>query len=271
MSVIHNIINKRQLDISKLDELVSNIDGAKYIDRGNGTFYFWIDGKSTRGFDLTIEEDCIEIRNTILSNKHDYDLTNKIVEKVMLLTDGIVINEDDEQISDFPIFDDEVIAKTERDDCEVIHVLSKENDLTIYSPIREVHFGNRLHEEFKHLNDEELKNKIFDLILTVNYQMPNFEYGNIIQVENSENEKKIVKLLTNKSNCIINKYDYISLDTSVGEPIMITNKILNSMLPIDWQLIDEFTIVAPITSEKEWNKLLANAKEFDLWDEFTKD
>ena len=68
MSVIHNIINKKPLDIIRLDKLVSTIEGAKYEDRGGGVFYFWIDGKSTRGFDITLEQGYIEVRNTVLSN-----------------------------------------------------------------------------------------------------------------------------------------------------------------------------------------------------------
>ena len=87
MSVIHNIISKRPLDISRLDKFVATIDGATYEDRGEGVFYFWIDGKSTRGFDITLEEGYIEVRNTVLSNRHDYELTNKIVAEIVVLTD----------------------------------------------------------------------------------------------------------------------------------------------------------------------------------------
>ncbi|WP_250633069.1 hypothetical protein [Rhodoflexus caldus] len=269
MSLIHYIIYKRPLDISRLDEFVSTIKGATYEDRGEGVFYFWIDGKSTRGFDITLEQDYIEVRNTILSNKHDYDLTNKIIAEIIALTDGIIIDEDEEQISDFPIFDNYRIAEAEIHDCETIQALSREHeDIAIYGPVRKVHFGKRLHEQFKGLKGEQLKNKMFEIILTVNYQIPNFDYGNIMQVGNSEDDKKIVKLLTNETDYIIDKYDYILLHTSDEQPIMITNDILNKMLPSNWKLVDEFTVVAPMTDENEWNKLLTNAKKFNLWHEF---
>ena len=271
MSVIHNIINKQPLDISRLDKFVSTIEGATYEDRGGGVFYFWTDGKSTRGFDITLEQGYIEVRNTVLSNKHDYDLSNKIVAEILALTDGIILDEDEEQVSNLPIFDNDKITKLEIHDCETIQVLSREHeDIAIYGPIRKVHFGKRLHEQFKGLKGEQLKNKMFELILTVNYRIPNFECGNIMQVGNSEEDKKIMKLLTNKTDYIIDKYDFILLNTSEEQPIMITNEILNSMLPSNWQLVDEFTIVAPIADKSEWNKLLTNAKKFDLWNEFTK-
>lgn len=271
MSVIHNIINKKPLDILILDKLVSTIEGAKFEDRGGGVFYFWIDGKSTRGLDITIEQGYIEVRNTVLSNRHDYDLSNKIVAQILTLTDGIILDEDEEQISNLPIFDNYKIAKLEINDSETIQVLSKEHeDIAIFGPIRKVHFGKRLYEQFKGLKGEQLKDKMFELILTVNYRIPNFEYGNIMQVGNSEEDKKIMKLLTNETDCIIDKYDYILLKSSEEQPIIITNEILNSMLPSNWQLVDEFTIVAPITDKGQWNRLLINAKKFDLWNEFTR-
>ena len=48
------------------------------------------------------------------------------------------------------------------------------------------------------------------------------------------------------------------------EPIIITNDILNTILPDNWTLVDEYTIVAPITDQYQWEKLLKQAKERDL-------
>lgn len=269
MSVIHHILTKKSLDLSRLKDIVSSIDNAVLEDRGPGTFYFWTKGKSTRGFDITIYGDVIELRNTILSNRYDYELTNQIVEKIIILTDGVILNEDEEKVSNLPIFDDKRISEAEIRDCETIQLLSKEHeDIAIYGPIRKVHFGKRLHESFKNLEGKELCDKMFDIIISVNYQIPNFEYGSIIQVGDNEDDKKIMKLLTNKTDYLIDKYDYILLNTSDEKPIMITNEILNKMLPSNWTLVDEFTVVAPITSESEWEKLLSKAKQYDQFDTF---
>lgn len=133
MSIIHNIINKRTLDISRLEKFVSTIDGATYEDRGKGVFYFWIDGESTRGIDITLEQNFIEVRNTILSNKHDYNLTNKIVAEILSLTDGIILDKDEEEVGDIIIFPSDRITELEVQDCETIQVLSREHeDITIY-------------------------------------------------------------------------------------------------------------------------------------------
>jgi hypothetical protein len=249
--------------VSKLDTFVSTIDGAICENRGEGVFYFWIDNKSTRGFDITLEPNFIEVRNMVLSNRFDYELTNKIVSEILTQTDGVVINEE-EEITYSPLFDNETIIKTEIHDCEAIHTLSKEHEIVIDGAVRKVHFGKRLYKEFEPLKGEQLKNKMFDLILKVNYQIPNFETGNILQVSSPEDdEPKIMKLLTNSVDCIVGKYDNILLYRT-DAPIMITNEILNEFLPSGWTLVDEYTIVAPIIEQSEWDKLLAKTEKYDL-------
>lgn len=274
MSIVHNIIGKRPIDMSKIDTFVSNIDGAICENRGEGIYHFWIDGKSTRGFEITLERDSIEVRNMVLSNRHDYELTNKIVAKILSLTDGIILNEDEEEKNHDPIFDNDRITETEAQDCECICVLSKEHDVAICGPIRNVHFGKRMYKQLKSFKDEQLKNKMFDLILTVNYQLPFFEPSGIMKVSSPEDDDagKIMKFLSEETDYILDKYDYILLHNpdNSEKPIMVTNEILNTMLPPNWTLIDEYTVVAPSINNSEWKKLLTNALKYDLWESFMK-
>jgi hypothetical protein len=270
MSVIHKIINKRPLSTQSLETFVSTIDGAMCRDKNEETSFFWIDGKSTRGVDITIEPNFIEVRNTVLSNRFDYELTNKIVDEILVMTNGIVLNEEDEIVNDFPIFDNHKIAENEIHDCEVInHFVSKGQQITVFSPIRDVHLGE--HTKFESHEGEQLKNEMFDLILKVNYQLPDFGSSGIMQVTDPENpdKPKIMKVVSSGTDYILGKYDYILLFIDENEPpIMITNEILNTMLPSNWTLVDEFTIVAPAINEDEWEKLLTNAKKYDLWESF---
>lgn len=269
MSLIHNIIIKRPFELSELDEIVLSIDGVRLQNRGEGTFYLWVDGKSSRGIDVTFEQGFIEIRNTILSNIYDYELTNKIVKELLIKSEGILLNEDNAEVSNFPIYHKDLINEIELHDSNVINSLLKAGeDITIYGPIRKVHFGKNLYHDFKKLKDKALKERMLDLILTVNYQIPNYEYGNVMQIGDSEEDKKVLKLLTNEADCIIDKYDFILLNTNDERPIMITNEILNTMLPSNWVLVDEFTIVAPLTNQEEWKELLSKAERFDMWEEF---
>ena len=260
MSIVHNIITKSHFNFNDLNRVLLSHSEIKFENRGENIFYYWINKKSTRGVNLSINEDSIEIKNTVLSNKHDYQLTNLLVSKILPLTNGTLINENEEQILSFPLFNDDKIAEIEIQDCKMIYYFTKDNNITIYGPIRKVHFGKRLHEQFKKLNEEQLKNKMLDLIIEVNYRIPDYDYGDIMKMKKSKKDTMILKLLTNRVNCIIDSYDFILLNTSKEEPIVITNDILNAILPSKWELIDEYTIVAPILEQREWAELLDNAK-----------
>lgn len=271
MSITHNIIYKKPLSTREIGEYISYIDGTNSEVRGEEVLNVWVEGKSTRGIDIAFGQGKLEIRNTILSNKCDYELTNKIVAKILSITEGVIFDENEEQVSNFPLFDNDRISNMELYDCKTILAFSKEHeDIVIYGPIRMVHFGKRLYEQFKDLKDEELKNKIFETILNVNYRLPNFEYGSTMQIGDANGDKKNLKLLINKTDCIIGKYDYILINTGGEEEplIMITNEILNTMLPSNWTLVDEFTIVAPIADENEWNLIVSKAQKYDMTDDF---
>lgn len=267
MSIIHNIQYKRPLDIPKLYQFVSTIDCACYEERGDDVYYFWVDGKSARGMNISLEEDLIEVRNPFLSNKHDYELTNQIVEEILSMTDGMIQNEADEKISGSPLFEKISISKIEMHDFQIFKTLMKKGeDITMVGPNRLVYFGKRLFKQFNELTEEQGKDKIFDTILHVNYKIPAFDYVGIMQFGNTDEDKKTMSLLTNTTDCIIGKYDYILiyLGGDVRPAIMITNEILNTMLPSNWTLVDEYTVVAPITNPYEWNKLIATAAKHDM-------
>jgi len=272
MSEVHNIFGKRPLELANLKTFALSIEGIRCEDRGENTLYFWDDGKSTRGFDISLEEDYIEVRNTVLSNRFDYELTNKIVTEILALTDGIIFNDEDVEVTKSSIFDNNTIIKKESGDCEMVRILSKEHEISIFGPVREVYFGKRLFEALSSLDGKELKKIMFDLILTVNFRLPDYDSPNIMLVSSSENDEEHKKMivLSNKTDYILGKYDNIFLYMDDG-PIMITNEILNNFLPLNWTLVDEYTIIAPIIDHDEWEKLLANAKEFDLWSHYSKD
>lgn len=265
MSLVHHIIPKQQPDLNQLNQRVLSIDGAKYENRGEGIFFYWIDGKSARGMDITMHEESIEIRNTVLSNHSDYQLTNNIVEELLSQTQGVLLNEDREEVEKQPLLDDHDITVKTLADCEMIQTLSQQHeDIAILGPKRKIHFGKRTHKMFKSFKGETLKEKMFALMLKVNYKIPNYDYGQVMQAEDQTGEKKIFQILTNETNCIVDKYDYILLYTGTENPIIITNQLLNTMLPSNWELVDEFTLVAPVTSREEWNKLLRKAKPYNL-------
>ena len=98
--------------------------------------------------------------------------------------------------------------------------------------------------------------------MNVNYNWPDYDYGNVMEVGEGF-ETKIVKLLTNEANCIIDKYDYLLLTKSENELIALTNDDLNNILPESWQRVDEYTIVAPILADSAFLHLIAAAEQYN--------
>ena len=78
----------------------------------------------------------------------------------------------------------------------------------------------------------------------------------------------ILKLLTNKVDCLIGKYDNIMLNRDGQNPIMISNQTLNTILPQQWTLYDEYTIAAPELSDEEWELLKNKAITYDIFNDF---
>lgn len=273
MSIIHNIKTKSTLDFNILNEIIEKtIENVRIEYREENVFYYWLDQYSARGLNVSIEDDnLIEIRNTIMSNKSDYILTNKIVELILNQLSGVVSDEEDNIIAKFPLFDDKIIEELELRDTNVIFTISKNDDVTINAPNSIVNFGSRLYKELSTLSKEIRKDKIYEIIHNCQYNIPNYSYGNRIQIETKESkDPQILKLLTNDVDCLIDKYDKIMLHCDEGNPIMITNKILNSILPQQWILYDEYKIAAPRLPNEEWELLKKRALELDIFNDFSK-
>lgn len=262
MSILHKIIFNKNIDHSILIEYIQKNEFIKLELRRDETLYFWWDNESTKGFDITFNDDYIEIRNTVLSNEFDFDLTNLIVSKIIEITNGVIFDETNKPVA-LPIFNKETIKKIELNDAKTISLFSEKETFTIFGPIRKIHFGKRLHQKFKNLSNEALKNSYHQLIKTINFDYSKYEYGIFISL--NEDEKRL-KLLTNNTNVLIDQYDFIGFLLNNEEQVVITHDDLISILPVSWKLLDEYTIVAPILSEKEWRELLVNAKQLDISD-----
>lgn len=269
MSVTHRIKCYQPVYTSDLENFLAQNNEISGEHRGGGVYYFYEWGKSSRGMDITILNENVEVRNTVLSNRADYELTNKLVYHLLLSTSGLLFTQEGEHIKSMIPFSDESINELIQRDGELIQQMSREHeDIALDGPIRKVHFGKRTHKQLSRYSKQQLPEKMLQLILHVNYGLPPFEYGNIMQFSKDGTRPKTAKVLTNKTDCIIDKYDCLLLINGKRNPVVITNEILNTILPDTWQLVDEFTVVAPILKQGHWKKLLEKAREFDLHEDF---
>jgi hypothetical protein len=280
MSVFHYIKTKDPIDFTILQKIIEHtLADVLYEQRSDILCYFWIDGASTRGVDVSVEDEgWIELRNTGFSSKEDYMLTNELANNIYNLYDGqLYINNDDydEENDDasleyipkeHPIFTTEDMESIPLKDTEVVSamIMQLQQTITLFGPIRKVHFGPELLEKLSNKSNEALTTTLHQIILHINYQIPNYEYGNVLETGEDE-DKKTLKLLVNLSDCIIDKYDYILFQKDNNKIIAITNDTLNTILPISWKRVDEYTIVAPILPENEFENLVAQAEKLNQY------
>lgn len=170
MSTIHKVITENKLDVNHLIELVQKSFKTEIIceTRGENVYYFWVSEKSTRGMDITLEDCGIEIRNTGLSNKTDLTLTNYIVENILKLVNGYLVNEDDENVTQFPLYSESAIKEIMKNEARTIFILLRENnEIAIYGPVRKTYFGRRIYEALEKYEKDDflLSQKVEELIL----------------------------------------------------------------------------------------------------------
>ncbi len=282
MSIVHYIETNEVLDFRLLQRIIErSLPDVAYEQRAENLCYFWIDGQSTRGVDVSLEEDrLVEIRNTGLSNTADYTLTNQIAESICNLYQGklMVENEDyDEDNPDNepaffskerPIYSKEEMLQIQEDDSISIQtlVLQLQEDITVFGPIHRVNIGKNTLSKIATESDDVLTHSLIKLIKHINYDLPDYEYGNVLEIT-KEDQVLTLKLITNETPCIIDKYDYILFQISEEELIAITNDDLIKVMPKIWDLVDEYTIVAPILSDAEFDTLKNKAKVFNRFDE----
>lgn len=277
MSFSHYIKTNAPLDFILLQKIIKRTLGdVKYEQRAENLCYFWINQNSTRGVDVSIEdENWVEIRNTSLSNGADYNLTNELVTSICNLYKGELYkeneyyNEDETDSEEFiviqqPIFPQDQWHEKLVQDTSTLRIMISQLQLnmTLFGPIRKTHFGVHFINSFQEKTNEELAEIMANYCLNVNYNLPDYEYGNVMEAGEGE-QTKILKILTNEANCIIDKYDYLLLSKSEDQIIAITNDDLNSILPESWERVDEYTIVAPILADTDFQNLIAKAEKYN--------
>lgn len=267
MSTIHHIKPKGTFSFPKLNLKLRELPfDVQFRNKHDNIYYYWVPNKSTRGVDVSIENDLIELRNTILSNTYDYELTKLLIWEILAITQGKVYNEDNDEVVGDVIMSKKAIEENisgEKD--MIVHFAEKGEDISVYGPIREVHFGKKVMKELRQSNNNSIESfQLIDLICKINYKLPDYEDGMVMKANDKKSgEPKFFKVITNKVDLIIGKYDAV-LFNDEGKVVMLSNELLNTILPHEWELVDEYTIIAPILEERSWLKLLEAARALDI-------
>lgn len=270
MSVLHRIITDKEIDpdvlLGSLQNTYPQVEGR---DEGEGVLYFYLDQESCRGVNLSKTDYGYELRTTIMSDDMDYRLANEIATIVWQVTEATIVDEDDEAVvQPMEVFPKSRYYKMILADAQLIHLLSgppENKQITLFGPLCQVYFGPRTHKYFKKHEGSHsaLAYEMIKMMIKVQYQLPKSDSDTVMQLGEGKG-KKILKLLTRECSYIIRLYDYVLLlikenNDSMDNMVAISNDVLNTILPASWELIDEYTIVAPRLQASEYDALVARA------------
>lgn len=270
MSLKHYIIPKQSYDLESFFQLISKIDDIRHEYRGNQIHYLWAEGRSTRGMDFSVEGDRIEIRNTVFSNEGDYFVTNILVKLFREIYKCKVVDGGNRKVKSDLVISNEQATNQIYEDYSTIKAMHEIDGGTIglQGPYRTPELGKKVFSNLLNLNDSDAIRQLEKLIRSINYDYNDFQSGNILEYYDDEtpDDRKIMKLLTNEQNFFLSKYDYLIINEN-DNPIVFTNENLNTILPIQWTLLDDYNITAPILPEKDWKEFIERARKFNIHDE----
>lgn len=283
MSILHYIKTEKKFKFKRLfKELKRNYLNIEFEERTENLYYLWLSDFSARGVDISVEkENWVELRNTILSSEADYQLTELTATIICALFKGKVFidNQDFDSKNDppelafnrikLPLFDDIFKELQYVKDVQTMGYMIEANQGScgIQGPFRQAQFGLRFFNEMKDESIKEQADHVMRTLLRLNYNYIGMGYGNVIRL-GQEDDPIVVKLITNKQNTLIDKYDFILFQGEDEEPIAITNDTLNTILPESWILLDEYNIFAPVLKPDEFDELKRKAEEINEIDYF---
>lgn len=209
MSRNHYIIPKQQYDLTEFFGLVTKIEGIQYEDRGNDIYYFWMEGKSTRGIDFSVSGDRIELRMTNFSNEGDYFVTGVLAKLFKDVYKCKIVDENGKRVKNELIYTSAEATQNIYDDYNALKSMHQieEGVITLFCPHRRVHLGKTVFKKLVHLEAGKAIAELEKLIKDINYSYPEYSYGNILTMKSDDKEKgeEIFKVLTNSNHYVLDK------------------------------------------------------------------
>ena len=88
----------------------------------------------------------------------------------------------------------------------------------------------------------------------------------------SKQDDKIIKLksISSNENYIIQDYNYLMIENKKNSDdiIMISKEIISKLLPKNWNIVDESTIVAHKLNQTDWNNFIDICIKENCYNEF---
>lgn len=251
MSQTIEIHTQSTIDFEKLYDFLQKSDKAVVgSGRSENMVYFYSNGYSTRGIDVSKKNIGYEIRLTTLANTADYKLANDVVLFFKIHVPGSVIIFDDNEVFTVNVFLTNNLNNYFKRDAELVYQLAMQHQtpITLFAAGNEYYLGRYVFSKI-HMDEDGWELRLEALIQQVLYKLPKSESDNVLQI-GQRDESKIAKLVTAHVSYIIKKYDVLLFNKSkdsnhINDLLFLTNDILNENLPTSWERIDDYTIIAP--------------------------
>lgn len=268
MSITIKAITSSKLDWNSFFQELRNKDlreDIRCINR-EPTYQFYSHPYSTRGVELTEEQDGYEIRMTAGCNAADYLLANTIARKLKKDTNANFFDEDEREIYVGILFYDGTIAEKTYGDVEIIQsLIPKHQEITLFGTIREFNIGKVFGKKIMDLSGDNhaMAYKFSKLFLNAQYPSDEFAaFANIMKVTRKDGEEVLVQIFSNAQSMIIEKVHTVQFVLN-DKTLYLNPKHLIQFLPDSWQMLDEYTIAAKQLSDEEWGAFFYSMLPFD--------
>jgi hypothetical protein len=266
----HSYIVTTQKKLNIFDLIVKLHDKQQNVDfiKKTNTYLIFLPEFSTKGVELTEANNNYKIQMSFLANVYDFKLCNYIAHLLCKKYNGTLTDEDGNRRRIGKLFNEKKMLEYINKDLEVVfEMLKKGKDIEIIGPVRPFNIGKRTRE--KMLSIENEKNSYYKSLLMEKFML-NCQYPPSLFkpfhdiVGNSTGNKKasFAQILSNKLDMVIEKTEKYYISGPLGNiSIELTKEDLFTILPEEWELIDEYTILAKRLTEENWLNFVSEANQ----------
>jgi hypothetical protein len=277
METNKNIINKghsyfittrRKMNINDL--IIRLHDKQQEVDfvRKNNAYNIFKPNFSTRGVELSEVNDRYMLKMNFLASVDDYILCNYMAHIICKKFDGILVDEEGKRRRIGKLFNEMKMNEYIKSEAEKLFTLLKNgNEIEIVGTVRPFSIGKRTRDKVLLLKKEKYEYekalKLTELILACQYPPPMFiPYCDMM--ENMVNNEKVyfAQVLSNKHNVVIEKVRKYFISEIYGNiSIELTIENIIKIMPPEWELLDECTVLAKKLPQDKWNNFVEAAKQ----------
>ena len=284
MSVNVNIPHKGQkLDFEALLKSLADTGlGLVVNDLSENHVQFYLNKISTRPIDITLEDDgTYEVRTTTMASLEDYRLFSETVGRVISMLDsyGLYEGDPDEKFQDASAYlNDDWIKEHSESDYRVTTAMAfhdsttpgKGSEIGLFGPVNMFYIGKRLLSELKIELNTPYEDGFPKLIERFRYTQYSHPWdiritSDRLRIKSQEEggKDKSVTCFARGDYDMITKADYIAIEVSKGNLLLLDYDNFIKIAPKEWERIDDSQYMVKDLSDSQWEEFISRAEKFN--------